>query len=154
MKLAPQERRTFFVSFGTFKKQVLFKKAELAELFIEVTLDNRAKGRMQVHEFAVMYDHVHVILTPALENSLEKAVQFLKGGFSFRVKKELGFRWDVWQPSFNEHRITDKRDYREHVVYTHMNPVRAGYVTKPEDYPYSSASGRWVLDPPPEHLRG
>jgi hypothetical protein len=38
---------------------------------------------------------------------LEKAVQFIKGGFSFRAKKELGFAWSVWQESFTNHRIRD-----------------------------------------------
>lgn len=109
---------------------------------------------MLVHESAVMHDHIHVILTPAFENPLEKAVQFLKGGFSYRVKKELGYRWEIWQAGFNEHRIKDAEDYRRHVLYTHENPVRAGYVTVASDYPYSSASGRYELDPAPEHLRG
>lgn len=154
MRLAPQEIRTFFISSRTTKHQPLFRKKDFAQLFIDVMLDNRAKGRMLVHEFVVMHEHLHVIVTPAFENSLEKAVQFLKGGFSYRVKKELGYRWEVWQPGFNEHRIKDADDYRGHVIYTHENPVKAGYVTLAKDYPYSSASGLYELDPAPEHLQG
>ena len=154
MKLADQEKRTFFVSSRTFQGEVIFKKPAFAEMFIKVMFDNRDKSRMLVHEFVVMYDHVHVVLTPAVEHSLEKAVQFLKGGFSYRVKKELGYKWEIWQPRFNEHRIADARDYQQHVVYTHENPVRAGYVRLAAEYPYSSASGRYLLDPVPEHLRG
>jgi putative transposase len=53
----------------------------------------------------VMPDHFHALVTPADEISLEKAVQFIKGGFSFRLKSSL----PVWHPSFTNHRIRDER---------------------------------------------
>ena len=45
---------------------------------------------MQVHEFVFMPNHVHLLITPAPDVSLEKAMQFIKGGFSYRAGKELG----------------------------------------------------------------
>ena len=154
MTLAPQDVRTFFISSRTAASAPLFRKPEFAELFVAVLFENRDKQRMLVHEFVVMHDHFHVIITPAPEHSLEKCVQFLKGGFSFQAKKKLGFEGEVWQQSFNEHRIKDANDYATHREYTHMNPVRAGYVREKGEYQFSSASGRFVLDPAPEHLRG
>ena len=37
--------------------------------------------------------------------SLEKAMQYIKGGFSFRAKDELVYPGSVWQPGFENHRI-------------------------------------------------
>ena len=50
----------------------------------------RNQGRFLLHEFVLMPDHLHLLLTPARDISLEKALQFVKGGFPFRVKRELG----------------------------------------------------------------
>ena len=81
--------------------------------------------------------------------SLEKAVQFIKGGFSFRLKSKL----PVWQPSFTNHRIRDAEDFERHRDYIRMNPVRASLVGKVEDYPYSSANGKFAIDPIPPGLK-
>jgi len=109
---------------------------------------------MQVHEFAIMHDHLHLLITPAPDQSLEKCVQFVKGGFSFRLKKELGYKWEVWQKSFNEHQVKDAEDYWNHVHYIHQNPVVARYVSGANEYEFSSARRRVELDRCPEHLRG
>jgi putative transposase len=119
---------------------------------LDVLKQNRAQGRFLLHEFVTMPDHLHLLLTPASDISLEKAVQFIKGGFSFRVKKELGYRWEVWQQSFTEHRVKDAADYAHHRDYIRLNPVRAGLVRAPEKCPFSSASVT-DLDPCPPGLK-
>ncbi|MGH9600806.1 MAG: transposase [Terriglobales bacterium] len=81
-------------------------------------------------------------------------MQFLKGGFSFRAKRDLGFDADIWQAGFNEHRVKDAQDYVAHAEYIRRNPVKAGYVPNPADYKFCSAHIRFHLDPPPEHLLG
>jgi putative transposase len=153
-KLAPQEIRTFFVSTRTNLSQPLFRKRENAELLLDVFRKNREQSRLELHAFVVMYDHLHLLLTPAPEHSLEKCVQFIKGGFSFRIKKELGHKWNVWQESFNEHRVKDASDYDAHVQYIHQNPVRARYVQSPEEYRFSSACLKHDVDPTPQQFRG
>jgi putative transposase len=126
----------------------------MARLFLHVLGENRQKGRFQLHGFVLMRDHFHVLLTPAAEISLEKCVQYIKGGFSFRAKKELGFAGEIWQAGYNEHRVKDASDYQQHVRYMHENPVRARMCGSPEEYEYSFANGRYEVDPAPEHLRG
>ena len=44
----------------------------------------------------------------------------------------------VWQRRFWEHHIRDEEDYRNHVRYCWLNPVKHGLVDRPEDWPYSS----------------
>jgi putative transposase len=153
MRFAPQETRTYFVTSNTVIRKMIFTSPSMAELFISICDENRAKRRLQIHEFVVMPDHFHMILTPAVEVSLEKAVQFLKGGFSFRAKKELGYVHEIWHKSFNEHQIGDWSDYEKHRQYIYRNPVRRGLATTPEEYPYSSAHSRFKMDPIPEWLR-
>ena len=73
-----------------------------------------------------MPDHFHLLITPAVP--LERSVQFVKGGFSHRVKKELGSGAEVWRRGFSDHRIRDAEDFERHGEYVRMNPVRARLV--------------------------
>ena len=61
-----------------------------------------------------MPNHFHLLLTPAPEIPLEKTLQFIKGGFSYRAKREISFPLEIWQASFVNHRIREAihRGYR------------------------------------------
>jgi putative transposase len=96
-----------------------------------------------------MPEHFHVLLTPAPEVSLEKAMQFIKGGFSFRLKGHV----DVWMRSFNETQIMTKEKFINCVSYIEDNPVRRGLALAPGMYPFSSALGG-PLDAMPMHFAG
>ncbi len=111
MKLASQDIRTFFVTAGTHQRKPLFTSEALSTLFLNLLRADRKKNRYAIHEYVFMPDHIHLLLTPAPYVSLEKTMQFIKGGFSFRAKKEAAFRDEVWQARYNEHRIKDADDY-------------------------------------------
>ncbi|MGH9735526.1 MAG: transposase [Candidatus Acidiferrales bacterium] len=71
--------------------------------------------------------------------TVERAVQLIKGGFSYRAKKELGFNGEIWQKGFSDVRITDDDTFARHVQYIAENPVKAGYALSPVEYRYCSA---------------
>jgi len=137
--------RTFFITSVCAQRRTVFQRDVACNLLIDVFLHYRGQHKYLLHEFVVMPDHFHVLITPAYEISLERAVQLIKGGFSYRLKSDL----PVWQASFTNHRIQDDMDFERHREYIWMNPVRAGLAANPADYPYSSASGRFALDPMP-----
>jgi putative transposase len=95
-----------------------------------------------------MPDHVHLLLTPSPEIALEKAMQLIKGGFSFQLKSQH----EVWTRSFNEHRIQTPHDYQRHIVYIEQNPIRARLAENPQDYKFSSLSLQDLTDPCPSWL--
>ena len=131
----------------------LFQVEKIARLFIEVLLGYREQKKYLLHEFVVMPDHFHLILTPT-GITLERAMQ-LKGGFSFHLNKNLKAKRDVWQPSFFDRRIRDSLEYAKFKDYIWQNPVRRGLARTPEEYPHSSAhpSFRGSLDPIPQRLK-
>jgi putative transposase len=153
MKKAPQEIRTFFVTSITWGRRSLFQTERMARLLIDVLYDNREKKRFDLHEFVIMPEHFHLLLTPSYEIPLEKAVQYIKGGFSFRAKKELGFSGEIWQEGFTLRRIENSVDYERHREYIWQNPVKQGLCAAAEDHPYSSAHSGFVLDPVPPGLK-
>jgi putative transposase len=135
--------RTFFVTTVTWQRTPLFRNPQKAELMMDVLAHCGEQRKYVMHEFAIMPDHLHLLLTPAAEITLERAMQLIKGGFSYRLGKTgpaNAKRGLVWQESFTNHRIRDERDYAQHGDYIRLNPVRARLVEAPQLYPYSSAN--------------
>jgi putative transposase len=99
-----------------------------------------------------MPNHLHLLLTPSGDNSLEKAIQFIKGGSSHEIHQQRENRVEIWNSGFHESTIRDVQDYRARQLYIHMNPVEAHLAERPVDWPHGSACGRFVLDPAPMAL--
>jgi len=148
-----QPNRTFFVTSVTDGRRAVLQSERMARLQLDVLYSYRSQGRFFLHEFVVMPNHFHLLITPAADVSLGKALQFIKGGFSYRAKKELGFNSAIWEAGFTNHRIRDAEDYQQHRRYIRENPVKANLVKSPEMYPYSSASLGMELDAVPLGLK-
>jgi putative transposase len=138
------------VTTETWGRRSLFQAERWAKLLIDTIYHYRG-GAYLLHEFVIMPDHIHLLITP--QTSLEKAVQFIKGGFSYRAKKDLSSSMEVWQRGFQDHRIRDANDYLTHVVYIHNNPVRKHFCERPQEFPYSSAHPGFELDSAPQGLK-
>jgi putative transposase len=95
----------------------------------------------------VLPDHIHVIWKlPAGDHDFALRWQHIKGQFSRQLsanaqrsdskfkKREKG----IWQRRYWEHQIRDEIDLQRHVDYTHINPVKHGFVTQVKDWEYSS----------------
>jgi len=111
-----------------------------------------AQREYLLHDFVVMLNHVHLIITPN-EITLERAMQFIKGGFSRAVSQTGRTKLEVWQRGFSDHRIRDYEDYLKHREYIWKNAVKAGLSITPQEYPYCSANPRYKLDPIPQRLK-
>ncbi|HKV90969.1 MAG TPA: transposase [Candidatus Angelobacter sp.] len=126
----------------------------MAELFLETLFHYRDEKVYLLHEFVVMEDHIHLILTPSAKFSLEKAMQKIRGAFSFQVGKHVSSKLEIWQPSPTKHLILDEDDFQRHRDYILDNPVRAGLVKHREDWPLSSVHRYFRMDVAPDYLRG
>ena len=133
------DSRTFFVSSKAIEGRFILQSDRMARLFIDVLRFYVALKRFVIHDFVVMPNHVHLLITVSERMSIEKAVQLVKGNFSYRAKKELGFQGAIWQRGFSEVRVLDRQSFLQHRQYIENNPVEAGLINSPEKYPYSSA---------------
>jgi len=131
--------RTFFVTSKSIAGRAILQTDRMASLFIDVLRSYVSAGKFKIHDFVVMPNHVHMLLTIGKGMTIEKAVQLMKGNFSFRAKKELGFGREIWQRGFCAVQIDEREDFLRRRIYIDQNPVRAGLATKPDQYPYGSA---------------
>ena len=94
-----------------------------------------ASGRWWLNLILLMPDHLHALLAVPKGESLPIVVRVWK---SYQAKA-LGIQW---QTGFFDHRLRSDESEEEKTEYIRMNPVRAGLVAKPEDWPYYWPNGR------------
>jgi putative transposase len=147
---ATNNSQTYFVTSDTWERRPIFNLESWARLFFKTLLFHRSESYL-LHEFVLMPDHFHLLISPLI--ALERAVQLIKGGFSFRAKKELESNMEIWRRGFVDHRVRDFEDYDKHVHYIHLTPVKKHLCTSPQEYRYSSAYPGWKLEPIPQGLK-
>ncbi|HET8636761.1 MAG TPA: transposase, partial [Acidobacteriaceae bacterium] len=144
--MVEKKKQTYFVTSQTIQRKPFFRYERWAVLFQEILQHYRGKSYL-LHAYVIMPDHFHILISP--QESLERAVQNIKGGFSFRAKREFDWKRDIWQPGFSDHRIRDSEDLDRHLAYIQNNPVQAKLCEKSSQYSYLSIQ----LDPIPQGLK-
>ena len=142
---------TYFITASAAGKRHLLQTDRAAGLFVDVLLHYRSEKKFLLHEFVVMPDHFHLLISPLA--TLERAMQMIKGGFSYRAKRAIGLVGEIWETSFVDRRVRDDQEYERMKLYIRDNPVKAGLVSSPDEFLYSSANLRWPLDDVPQRLK-
>jgi len=94
----------------------------------------------RLHAFALMTNHEHLFVeTP--EANLSAGMQYLGGSYTSYFNWRHGRVGHLFQGRFKAHLVEGEGYFREVSRYIHLNPVRAGMVTRPQDYPWSSYPG-------------
>jgi len=93
-----------------------------------------------------MPNHLHMLITPGEQTSLERAVMMIKGGSSHRIKKELLYSSPIWMSGYHDRWIRNSAEYQTRKRYIEQNPVKAGLVETVTDYPLGSASGKHEIN--------
>ena len=114
----------------------LLQSERNAELLIDVLRSLVAEHQFQLHDFVLMPDHLHVLVTVNDGMTVEKAMQLIKGRFSYRLSHECGFKGEAWQRGFSEVQVMNQESFETHREYIAQNPVKAGLAVSAEDYPF------------------
>jgi putative transposase len=128
--------RTFFATTGTSMGRKLLQSERNAELLIDVMRSLVAEHRFEVHDFVIMPNHLHLLLTVHDEMTIEKAMQLIKGRFSHRLSHEFGFKGEVWHRGFTEEQVMGRESFEGHSNYIAQNPVKAGLAVSVDEFPF------------------
>ena len=145
--------KTYYITASAYMHENLFQRATTAELLLKTLFRYRGRNEFLVHEFVIMPNHIHSLLSVDDGCAIGRAVQFIKGGFSHELGRTGTKLRAIWQPSYYEHRVRDAAEYARVRKYIHENPVRRGLVGEAGEYPFSSASTIYCLDEVPERLK-
>ncbi len=86
-----------------------------------------------------MPNHVHLLVATPTNFPLTKFMNGFKQLAGYRLKKSLGLSESVWQTRYFDHALRDEESLEDVANYIWHNPVRAGLVGSPSDYPYSGS---------------
>ena len=94
--------------------------------------------KVEIWAWCLMPNHVHLIAVPHSEAGLARAIGEAHRRYTRRINFREKWRGHLWQERFASFPMDD-----EHLVlaarYIEMNPVAAGMVERPQEYPWSSA---------------
>jgi REP element-mobilizing transposase RayT len=99
--------------------------------------------RREVHKFLLtawvfLPDHWHAIIYLAYPLTISTAMESIKDGATKRINHARRETGPLFQPRFFDRALRTVREYHRKVEYIHLNPVKAGVVSRPEDWPWSS----------------
>jgi len=93
---------------------------------------------MQIYAFCLMDNHVHLIVKPDKKNSLAKALRVTHQRYALYLNKRLTEHGHCWQSRYYSCVVFGTHILKA-IRYVENNPVRAGIVSVPWGYPWSSA---------------
>ncbi len=103
-------------------------------------------GHYKLYSYVVMPNHVHMLITPLIEASV--LMHSLKRFTARQANRMLGLTGrPFWQSESYDRLVRDRTEFERIASYIERNPVTAGLVTGPEEFPWSSA--RPIANRPP-----
>ena len=92
-----------------------------------------------------MPNHVHVVVTPFVGYALSDVLQAWKSYSAHEINRRLKRKGRLWQKESFDHIVRNVAGLEKFVAYTEGNPVVAGLVAQPADWPFGSARRRELL---------
>ena len=155
--------KLYFISFAVVNWIDVFIRDEYREIIIESWKHCQQNKGLQIYGWCIMTSHVHMIIGTS-NKKLDEIVGEMKSYTSTQLKKIIkdhpqesrkewmmwmmeragkknsnNSDWQFWQQHNKPLEIKDQEMFDKMLKYIHDNPVIAGFVTKAEDWKYSSA---------------
>jgi putative transposase len=128
-------------------KRALFLSPDDYRFFLECVESAVKSGTVQVHRFALMINHYHMlVLSPA--GRLDSAMHDIQMRYAKYLNRRLGRDGALFSNRYKSRLVTTDAYHRTLVSYIDANPVAAGVVARAEDHPWSSAAYHAVGRPP------
>lgn len=125
------------VARGIDRQAVFFQPKDYA-LYLEALRDAAMNHRCQVHAYVLMSNHVHLLVTPEQERSLPLMMQAMGRTYVQRLNARYQRTGTLWEGRYRAGLVQADQYLLACQRYIELNPVRAGMVAAPGDYPYSS----------------
>jgi len=93
----------------------------------------RARRRFLLTGYVFMPDHWHALIIPREGDTLPNLMAAVKVASTLAINRSRQARGPVWQSRYFDRIVRDVREYQKTVEYMHLNPVRRGLVSRPED---------------------
>lgn len=136
-------------------RQTVFHKAGDYEAFVGLFAAAQEVVPMRVLAYCLMPNHFHLVLWPRGDGDLSRWMQWILTTHVRRYHRNHATSGHVWQGRFKAFPIQENEHLLTVLRYAERNPLRAGLVEKPLDWPYTSlhllnsaSRPKWYADGP------
>ncbi|GHU23702.1 transposase [Spirochaetia bacterium] len=158
--------KTYHVASEINRKTFDLQDDEDKEMFLAVIDEAKVKKnyKFELHNFCIMDNHFHFLITPELGQSLSVIMKWIKMVVAIRWNRNHEKTGHLWGDRFFSREIVDDEDFITVYNYIDQNPVKAGIVENPEDWPWGGlhhhrigdtrivkAAPEWILERLPIH---
>ncbi len=140
----------FFFTIVMYRRRRLLTSPKSRQMLHEAFDEARSHHPFEIDGLVLIPDHIHMLMRlPDGEDDYSRRISAMKRNFTERFlscesetaqsdgRSNQGYR-GVWQERFYEHCIRDYKDFKQHLDYIHVNPVKHGLVERPADWAWSS----------------
>ena len=133
------EGQTYHTISVTHNRQPLFADDHAAQVVVDAISHTRSTGKAYVLAYAVMPDHLRLLLVPRAGYTVSTIMHPIKSYSARQIQGSTDYTGAVWQASFLDRIIMGDVHLSATLQYIVQNPVTAGLVGEPEQYRFSSA---------------
>jgi REP element-mobilizing transposase RayT len=146
----------FYLTSVTHKRLPIFRTPTITQIACDAIAEARAKYSFLLFAYVIMLDHLHLVTDSELRST--EILRYVNGRVGRRVIDHLkdsghnesleklrindrsdGSKYTIWQRHPDARLLWSEQMLWQRIQYTHLNPVRAGLVEHPNDWPWSSA---------------
>jgi putative transposase len=119
-------------------RQVIFAGEADYRFFRDALVEAAARHELAIHAYVWMTNHVHLLATPAREDSISKTFQSVGRRYVQYFNYSYKRSGTLWEGRYRATVVDSERYLLTLMRYIELNPVRAGMAAAPQDYPWSS----------------
>jgi putative transposase len=140
-RLGPESyrgRHAYFLTLCANERRKILANAALVESLVPVLRTVCGSHSFNVNAYCFMPDHLHLVVIG--ESDAASLPRFMQAFKSLAVRETA--RSEIakpWQKGFHDHVLGDGESIDSAALYAFLNPVRAGLVRFPEEWPYSGS---------------
>lgn len=163
-RIDPEKTSFYFCTCNIVEWRCVFKEEKYCQIIIDSLNYCRKNKGLLLFGFVIMPNHIHLIVSSKERLPLTDIMRDFKRHTSKLISKMLEedneklflyifqkakrtqkTKYKVWQDEYHPEAIYSEKWFYQKLNYLHNNPVRKGFVVKPEDWKYGSARN-WILD--------
>ena len=119
-------------------RQAIFASNADYEVVLGLLDEHARKQQVALHAYVLMSNHFHLLATPQTDDGVPKLMQSVGRSYVRYFNQRHARTGTLWEGRYRSTLIQAERYLLACMVYLDLNPVRAGMVADPAEYPWSS----------------
>lgn len=119
------------------RRQKIFEDEMDRQVFLEIMRVSLQKYKCTLHAYCMMTNHFHLLLETS-DIKIGKFMKFFSGSYAIYFNRKYSYKGHLFEGRYKGYIIKEDSYFLQTSRYIHRNPVKAGIILHPEEYPWSS----------------